>query len=106
MKRQVLGLFLIGMVIVAGIAMPSYAQDDGADEIWGRGVVQEVDKTAGKIVLRHEPIPDIGWPEMTMRFAVVDGVSLDDLGPDAQVDFSLVPRADGQFFVNRIKVSQ
>lgn len=34
----------------------------------GTGTVIAVDKTAGKITLNHGPIPEVGWPAMTMAF--------------------------------------
>lgn len=34
----------------------------------GAGTVDAIDKTAGKITLNHGPIPEVGWPAMTMAF--------------------------------------
>lgn len=34
----------------------------------GIGTVTAIDKTAGKITLSHGPIPEVGWPAMTMTF--------------------------------------
>jgi Cu/Ag efflux protein CusF len=34
----------------------------------GTGTVTAIDKTAGKITLIHGPIPEVGWPAMTMGF--------------------------------------
>jgi Cu(I)/Ag(I) efflux system periplasmic protein CusF len=34
----------------------------------GTGTVKAIDKTAGTITLDHDPIPDVGWPAMTMAF--------------------------------------
>ncbi len=34
----------------------------------GTGTVTAIDKTAGKITLSHGPIPEVGWPAMTMGF--------------------------------------
>lgn len=105
MKKLAVTVLLLSITIIVGQVIPSFAQDGNPDEIWGSGTIQGIDGSAGKIVLRHDPIPDIGWPEMTMRFGVVEGVSLEGLEPDSQVDFSLVPQADGQFLIKAIKVS-
>ncbi|SEI96195.1 Cu and Ag efflux protein CusF [Sphingobium sp. AP50] len=35
----------------------------------GTGTVTAIDKSAGKITLSHGPIPEVGWPAMTMTFA-------------------------------------
>lgn len=48
----------------------------------GTGTVTAIDKTAGKITLSHGPIPDVGWPAMTMTFTakpeLLNGVAVDD----------------------------
>lgn len=35
----------------------------------GTGTVTAIDKAAGKITLDHGPIPEVGWPAMTMAFS-------------------------------------
>jgi Cu(I)/Ag(I) efflux system periplasmic protein CusF len=46
------------------------------------GTVTAIDKVAGKITLDHGPIPEAGWPAMTMAFdakpAVLGGVAVGD----------------------------
>src|SRR5437763_107372 len=34
----------------------------------GIGVVTEIDAKAAVVTLKHEPIPALGWPSMTMPF--------------------------------------
>ena len=34
----------------------------------GTGVVTAVDPTGGTVTLKHDPIPSLGWPSMTMDF--------------------------------------
>jgi len=34
----------------------------------GTGTVTAIDKAVGKITLSHGPIPEVGWPAMTMTF--------------------------------------
>jgi len=36
----------------------------------GVGVVTEIDAKEGTVTLKHEPIPALGWPSMTMPFRV------------------------------------
>ena len=42
--------------------------------IMGKGVIHSVSKMNNKVNLTHEPIPALGWPEMTMDLAVADDV--------------------------------
>lgn len=48
----------------------------------GSGTVTAIDAAAGKISLAHEPIPEAGWPAMTMAFdakpEVLTGVTVGD----------------------------
>lgn len=48
----------------------------------GAGTVTAIDKAAGKITLAHGPIPEVGWPAMTMAFtaspALLDNVAVGD----------------------------
>lgn len=48
----------------------------------GSGTVTAIDAAAGTITLDHAPIPEAGWPAMTMGFkaapGVVEGVKVGD----------------------------
>ncbi len=55
-----------------------------------KGVVKSVDMKSGKVTISHEPIPELKWPAMTMRFTfrypkMVDGVKAGD-----KVNFTFV----------------
>lgn len=53
--------------------------DGGAQTGTGTGVITAVDPAAGTVTVEHDPIPDFGWPAMTMRFtaspAIMEAVS-------------------------------
>lgn len=53
-----------------------------AKEAKSAGTVTAIDKAAGKITLAHGPIPEVGWPAMTMAFAaktdLLDSVAVSD----------------------------
>lgn len=34
----------------------------------GTGVITVIDQKAGKVTIKHGPIPAVGWPAMTMTF--------------------------------------
>ncbi len=59
---------------------------DAATE-WVRAEVVRVDTAKQRIVLKHEPIPSIKMPAMTMRFDVVKEVPLDSYRPGDRVQF-------------------
>jgi Cu/Ag efflux protein CusF len=68
----------------------------------GTGVVTNVDRAAGKVTLRHEPIKSLNWPTMTMAFGVKDKAMLDSLAKDKKVQFEFVQQGD-QFVITSIK---
>ena len=55
----------------------------------GKGKVVDIDSKAGKVTLAHEPIPDLGWPAMTMGFQVKDAKQLADIKAGDTVEFDL-----------------
>ena len=48
---------------LAFVATPGFA------ETWTTAEVKAVDTEEAKITLKHEAIPDAGWPAMTMAFS-------------------------------------
>jgi Cu(I)/Ag(I) efflux system protein CusF len=66
------------------------------------GEVRKVDKEAGKITLRHEPIASLDMPAMTMVFRVSDPKMLDTVKVGDKVAFS-AEKVGGQFTVTRMQ---
>jgi Cu/Ag efflux protein CusF len=60
----------------------------------GNGVIKVVLTDDHKLNLQHEPIEDIGWPAMTMDFAVADDVDISGLSVDDKVMFQLEEKDD------------
>ena len=79
--------------IVAPAAQPSAAMVDG--------VVQKIDKDAGKITLKHGPIPNLDMPAMTMVFRVKDPAMLDAVKSGDKVRFS-AEKAGGALTVTQM----
>jgi Cu(I)/Ag(I) efflux system protein CusF len=101
-------MFVISIAIVFSMfALPGYAMDDmkmspskataKQQPIEGKGVVVSVNKNAGNVTLKHEPISAIGWSGMTMNFKVKDKMLLDKTKKGDKVKFTLVP--EGQDYV-------
>jgi Cu/Ag efflux protein CusF len=55
----------------------------------GTGTVTAIDKAAGKITLDHGPIPEVGWPAMTMAFKAKPEI-LNSVAVGDKVAFDLV----------------
>ena len=79
--------------VVAQAAPASSAEVDGE--------VQRIDKDAGKITLKHGPIPNLEMPAMTMVFRVKDPAMLDSVKPGDKVRFS-AEKSGGALIVTQI----
>ena len=107
-------LLLIGL-LGAAVSPPTLAQI--ANEPYARHLAQaagtasapmtdaevrKVDKDAGKITLRHGPIPHLDMPGMTMVFRAKDPAMLDRVKARDKVRFS-ADREGGQFTITKIE---
>ena len=66
------------------------------------GEVRKVDKEAGKITLKHEPIANLDMPAMTMVFRVSDPKMLDTVKAGDKVQFA-ADKVGGQLTVTRMQ---
>ena len=69
-----------------------------ATEPLADGEVLKVDKGAGKLTLRHGPIPSLDMPKMTMVFRVKDPAMLDQVKAGDRVRFA-ADKIGGQYTV-------
>lgn len=66
------------------------------------GEVRKVDKDAGKLTIKHGPIPRMDMPPMTMVYRVKEPAMLDAVKPGDKVKFR-AEQEGGQYFVTRIE---
>lgn len=95
---------IVGLLFAAG----SYAADDNSarpavetsstekGRAMTAGLVKKVDKSAGKVTIRHEPIESLGMPKMTMVYRVKDPAMLDRLKPGDKINF-IADKANGAY---------
>lgn len=96
LKTFLAGFLALGL-LVGGPASVA-AQDDQAVE--ADAVVHAV---AGDTVnLTHEPIPAIGWPQMTMDLSLLDGADATAVEPGDAVTIELRRAPSGMFGISRI----
>jgi Cu(I)/Ag(I) efflux system periplasmic protein CusF len=67
------------------------------------GHVRKVDKETGKITLKHDPIPNLDMPNMTMVFRVTDPAMLDKVKVGDHVRFT-ADKVNGMFTVTSVEV--
>lgn len=109
MKTLFLALAALVFAVPAAQAQMSHGSDRGsmhgekaAEAIAGTGVVNAVDPAKRTVNVTHEPISALGWPTMTMDFAVAEGVDLSGLKQGAPIAFTLSRGADGIYMIDGI----
>lgn len=85
----------LGMLLIA-TALPAAAQDMSEAE------VRRVDRDAGKLTLKHGPIPNLEMPAMTMVFRVQEAGMLDVVKAGDKVSFQ-ADKINGQYVVTKIQ---
>jgi Cu(I)/Ag(I) efflux system periplasmic protein CusF len=70
------------------------------------GLVRKVDKDAGKLTIKHGPIPAMDMPmAMTMVYRVKDPAMLDQVKPGDAIRFTM-EKVGGQYTVTGLKVAK
>ncbi len=100
-----------------GVAAPAMAQQAGhaghaghgagvaegkSTDNFVEGEVRKVDKAAGKITIKHGPIPNLEMPAMTMVFRAKDPSALDKLKVGDTLKFK-AEKIDGNFTITDLK---
>jgi Cu/Ag efflux protein CusF len=74
---------------------------EGHNDAHGTGTVNSVDPAQHKLNLSHAPIPEIGWPGMTMDFPVAPSVDLKAIKPGTRVNFT-IQQSGGMYEIQAI----
>jgi Cu(I)/Ag(I) efflux system periplasmic protein CusF len=74
----------------------------GHNDAHGSGTVNTVDPAQHKVNLSHQPIPEIGWPAMTMEFPVAPSLDLKAIKPGTRVNFTIEQQPGGMYEIKAI----
>lgn len=79
--------------------MQDHMGGDGmaAAEASAQGVLEAIDREAGSVTVTHPPMPEIGWPEMTMEIPVTGTVDLSGFSEGNTVQFTVRRGRDDVF---------
>lgn len=114
MKPTALAIVLIGVTIPAMHAvagpkgrgmenMPGMQGATGMQNMpMSEGVIRKVDKSAGKITIRHGELYNLGMPAMTMMFHVSDPAMLNQVKPGDSVRF-VADRVHGALTITHLE---
>ena len=70
-----------------------------------KGEIRKVDKSAGKVTIKHEEIKNLDMPPMTMVFRVKEPSMLEQIKAGDQVNF-VADKVGGQYVVIRIEAGK
>lgn len=82
--------------------MPVQTTAAGEKSGKGTGLIQQIDREKGTVIIKHGPLQGLDMPAMTMSFQVKDKAMLSNLQPLQKVEFDLT--YDGKdYTITRIK---
>lgn len=85
-------------------AQSAEAQASATDAM-SAGEVKKVDKSAGKITIKHGPLKNIGMDAMTMVFRVKDQAMLEQVSVGDKIRF-IAEEPNGKLTVTRLEKEQ
>jgi Cu(I)/Ag(I) efflux system membrane fusion protein len=68
----------------------------------GHGSVVAIDAKGGTLSIKHDPVPSLKWPAMTMEFVPANPSLLQGLNPGSTLDFEFVERKPGEWVITSI----
>ena len=98
----------IGLGTAAHSADPpkgSPAQAAAADSALSQGEVRQVDKSGGKLTIKHGPLVNLDMPAMTMVFRVTDAAMLDQVKSGDKIAF-VAEKVNGALTVTRLEAAK
>ena len=76
--------------------------DNEPINVFGSGVVEDIDRSARWMMIRHGPIDALGWPGMTMKFDVTERVDLARIRSGQNVHFAIEPDEQGVYRIDMV----
>ena len=70
--------------------------------VFGSGIVEEIDRVGRWMIIQHGPIDALGWPGMTMKFDVDRAVELNRIRVAQNVHFAIEPDDQGVYRVTMV----
>ena len=101
--NQIKYIIMAAMLAVFGMATPLISSADGDLPVIA-GEVKKVKVESGKITIKHEEIPNLGMPGMSMVFGIEEGVDISMFKKGDAVEFTVVER-DGKMVILSIEKS-
>ncbi len=102
--KRIKQVIFAAMFAVSAIASPMLAMaDEELPKVMGE--VKKVKPKSGKITIKHEPIPNLDMPGMSMVFRIAEDVDITQYKKGDAVEFTVVER-DGKMVIVSIEKSE
>jgi Cu(I)/Ag(I) efflux system protein CusF len=95
MMMRIVTATAAGLILILGLSTAAFAQ-------MVKGDVQKVDEAAGKVTLKHGPIPKFDMEDMTMVYRVQDPSMLKGVKAGDKIMFD-ADKVDGKFTVTKME---
>ena len=98
--------FLIDAESNLQAALANFGEGDpetGPARFETRGAFEDFFDDSGTVMMRHEAIPALSWPAMSMEFGLDDPALVEGLAPGTPIRFAFEDRGDGEFVVVEIE---
>lgn len=107
MKSLIKAVFSASLILssVAGAHAQSTQASATAPESMSTGEVKKVDKSAGKLTIKHGPLENLGMGGMTMAFRTADPSMLDQVSVGDKIHF-VAEQPNGQLTVTKLEKQQ
>lgn len=107
MKAIVKAVFIAHLALAAAPAV--YAQTSqtnaGTSDSVSTGEIKKIDKSAGKLTIKHGPLKNLGMGAMTMIFKAKDPAMLNEVKEGDKINF-VAENANGQLTVTKLERQQ
>ena len=70
------------------------------------GMLDAVDSKAGSVTITHGPIKTLGWPGMTMDFALANPSLVSNIKIGSAITFEIVERKPGEWVITKLQAKQ
>jgi len=95
--KRIQHILLASLLLISVVGNPIIAMaNDDLPKVTGE--VRKVKPKSGKITIKHEPIPNLDMPSMSMVFRVVEGIDISQFSKGETVEFTVEER-DGNMVI-------
>ena len=97
---------LATLATVALLVFAAAAACGQSEAVSGTGKVNAIMAEERTVNLSHDPIPALGWPEMTMDFRLAETATVEGIDVGDTVTFQLRKAADGSYEIESLSLSK